>query len=68
MKIVSTAGDLVEMNAAGLRLIEAEDFDAIRGMRIAQLVVAPVHQATWVVVEGLEATPRGEGGFGSTGR
>ena len=38
VKIVSTAGDLVEMNAAGLRLIEAEDFDAIRGMRIAQIV------------------------------
>jgi dUTP pyrophosphatase len=45
-----------------------EPFVVRRGERIAQLVVAPVHQAAWVVVEGLEATPRGEGGFGSTGR
>jgi len=38
-----------------------------RGMRIAQLVVAPVTVATLVEVEALEATARGAGGFGSTG-
>lgn len=38
-----------------------------RGMRIAQLVVAPVVQATWHEVEHLDATQRGSGGFGSTG-
>ena len=38
------------------------------GDRIAQLVIAPVVQAELVEVEELSATPRGEGGFGSTGR
>jgi dUTP pyrophosphatase len=38
-----------------------------RGDRIAQLVVAPVVQAVWSEVESLDATSRGEGGFGSTG-
>ncbi len=38
-----------------------------RGMRIAQLVVAPVARVAWREVEGLPETPRGEGGFGSTG-
>jgi dUTP pyrophosphatase len=38
-----------------------------RGDRIAQLVVAPVARVELVEVEGLEATGRGAGGFGSTG-
>ena len=38
-----------------------------RGDRIAQLVLAPVTQATWLEVEDLDETARGEGGFGSTG-
>jgi dUTP pyrophosphatase len=38
-----------------------------RGMRIAQLVVAPVTAATLVEVDDLDATARGGGGFGSTG-
>jgi len=38
-----------------------------RGMRIAQLVIAPVTQATWQSVASLDATVRGGGGFGSTG-
>jgi len=36
--------------------------------RIAQLVIAPVVQAELVEVEELDATARGAGGFGSTGR
>lgn len=39
-----------------------------RGMRIAQLVVAPVVQAELVEVDELDTTSRGSGGFGSTGR
>ena len=39
-----------------------------RGERIAQLVIAPVVQAELVEVEELDATARGAGGFGSTGR
>ncbi|MGD9739235.1 MAG: dUTP diphosphatase [Bauldia sp.] len=38
-----------------------------RGMRVAQLVIAPVVQAVLVEAEALSATPRGSGGFGSTG-
>jgi dUTP pyrophosphatase len=36
--------------------------------RIAQLVIAPVVQAELVEVDELDATERGAGGFGSTGR
>lgn len=38
------------------------------GDRIAQIIVAPVVQARFAVVEHLTETPRGAGGFGSTGR
>jgi dUTP pyrophosphatase len=38
-----------------------------RGVRIAQLVVAPVAHVEIVAVEALGVTDRGEGGFGSTG-
>ena len=38
-----------------------------RGERVAQLVIAPVTQATWQEVSTLEDTARGAGGFGSTG-
>ncbi|QPQ55934.1 dUTP diphosphatase [Allosphingosinicella flava] len=46
----------------------AEPFDIIRGERIAQLVPAPVQRAHFAEVEELDDTPRGSGGFGSTGR
>ncbi len=42
-------------------------FEIRRGDRIAQLVLAPVTQASWLPVEELDETVRGEGGFGSTG-
>ena len=45
-----------------------EPFVIKRGERIAQIVIAPVTQATWDVVEKLPESKRGEGGFGSTGR
>ena len=44
-----------------------EDFVIRRGDRVAQLVIAPVVQAAWREVGGLDATDRGAGGFGSTG-
>ena len=44
-----------------------EDFTIAPGDRIAQMVVAPVEQAQFQVVEALSATERGQGGFGSTG-
>jgi len=42
-------------------------FTIERGMRIAQMIVAPVSRAQWIEVDELAATPRGEGGFGHTG-
>jgi len=45
----------------------AEPFVVTRGMRIAQLVVAPVEAAEFAEVDDLAETARGEGGFGSTG-
>lgn len=45
-----------------------EPFVVEHGMRIAQMIVAPVVRAEVVLVEELDATVRGSGGFGSTGR
>ncbi|MCR6629762.1 MAG: dUTP diphosphatase [Magnetospirillum sp.] len=42
-------------------------FTITRGMRIAQMVVAPVAQAALVETAELPPTRRGAGGFGSTG-
>ena len=44
-----------------------ETFTVERGMRIAQMVVAPVTGFTWHEQEELGKTNRGAGGFGSTG-
>ena len=45
----------------------AEPFTVTRGMRIAQLVVAPVTRVTMAEADRLGQTARAEGGFGSTG-
>jgi dUTP pyrophosphatase len=42
-------------------------FEILPGMRIAQMVVAPVLKANFIVEESLVSTSRGEGGFGHTG-
>ena len=44
-----------------------EPFIVERGMRIAQMVVEKFEHVTWDVVDNLDETDRGEGGFGSTG-
>jgi dUTP pyrophosphatase len=46
----------------------SELFVIRHGERIAQAVIAPVVQARYVTVQDLSETPRGAGGFGSTGR
>ena len=53
----------------GVILINHGDapFAVSRGMRIAQLVVAPVARVAWRETEILSETARGAGGFGSTG-
>ena len=45
----------------------AEPVEIVRGMRIAQMIVAPVVQARLIEVASLDDTGRGSGGFGSTG-
>ncbi len=44
-----------------------EPFAVERGMRIAQMVVAPVNALVWQETNDLGGTDRGSGGFGSTG-
>ena len=44
-----------------------EDYVIEHGLRIAQLVVAPVTQAKFMTTDSLSETQRGSGGFGSTG-
>ena len=53
----------------GVILVNMGDapFDVTHGMRIAQMVVAPVVQARFLLVDALDDTARGAGGFGSTG-
>lgn len=47
--------------------IGAEPFTVEPGMRIAQMVVAPVSRVAWEAVDALPESGRGAGGFGSTG-
>jgi dUTP pyrophosphatase len=51
---------LINLGEEGLRIE--------RGERVAQLVICPVVQADFDIVEQLDGTSRGDGGFGSTGR
>jgi dUTP pyrophosphatase len=44
------------------------DYEVVRGDRIAQLVVQRVEQALFEPTDELEASARGNGGFGHTGR
>ncbi len=62
------AGYRGEIKVILLNTDPAEPFTIARGDRIAQLVVQPVVQARFLEAAELPATPRGDGGFGSTGR
>lgn len=44
-----------------------EEFTVTRGMRVAQLIIAPVVKAQWQETESLDDTARSSNGFGSTG-
>ncbi len=50
-----------------LQNISPDTFKVKKGMRVAQAVLSPVHRATFVEVEELDKTERGEKGLGSTG-
>ncbi len=45
-----------------------EPFTIEDGMRVAQMVIARYSQFSWNAVSDLDATDRGQGGFGSTGK
>jgi len=62
------AGYRGEVRVVLINTDRAEPFTVRRGDRIAQLVVQPVARARFLDVGELPASPRGDGGFGSTGR
>jgi dUTP pyrophosphatase len=62
------AGYRGEVRVVLLNTDRHEPFTVRRGDRIAQLVVQPVTRVRFVDVAELPPSPRGEGGFGSTGR
>jgi dUTP pyrophosphatase len=62
------AGYRGEVRVVLLNTDPDEPFTVRRGDRIAQLVVQPVTTVAFVDVAELPASPRGQGGFGSTGR
>ena len=54
--------------AVGLLNTSAQDYRIQPGERVAQLAVVPVVQAELELVDELDETERGAGGFGSTGK
>ena len=48
--------------------LSTSDFTVSNGERIAQMIVAKHETASWLVVEELATTDRGEGGYGHTGK
>ncbi|TFD21218.1 dUTP diphosphatase [Cryobacterium sp. TMS1-13-1] len=61
------AGYRGEIKVALLNTDQNESFTINIGDRIAQLIVMPVARATFIAVDRLPGSHRGEGGFGSTG-
>ncbi len=64
---------LIDSDYQGQLMVSAwnrgsETFELTPLERLAQLVIVPVVQAEFNVVEAFESSQRGEGGFGSTGR
>lgn len=61
------AGYRGEIRVALVNLDREHAIELRRGDRIAQLVVQRVERASFTVVDGLDETARGSGGYGSTG-
>jgi dUTP pyrophosphatase len=61
------AGYRDELRVILVNLDPVEAFTVKRGDRIAQLVIQRVEAPDWTVVDGLDDSDRGVGGFGSTG-
>ena len=56
-----------ELKVALINLDPHAAFEVNPGDRIAQLVIQKIENVAWSVVDSLDATERGEGGFGSSG-
>lgn len=72
ISIVNTPGTIDsgyrgEVKVCLINTDPAQEFAVSRGDRIAQLVIQKVETATFEVVDSLTETPRGVGGYGSTG-
>lgn len=72
ISIVNTPGTIDagyrgEIKVILLNTDREEEFKITRGDRIAQVIVMPVSRATFIPVDTLPESNRGEGGFGSTG-
>ncbi len=61
------AGYRGEIKVSLLNTDATEAYDVAAGDRIAQLIVMPVPRTTFIPVDALPDSTRGEGGFGSTG-
>jgi len=61
------AGYRGEIKVSLLNTDATEAYDIAPGDRIAQIVIMPVPRVTFLPVEELPESSRGEGGFGSTG-
>ena len=56
-----------ELKVALINLDPSNVFEVNPGDRIAQLVIQKVENVEWCVVDSLDETDRGQGGFGSSG-
>jgi len=72
ISIVNSPGTLDSDYRGELKIVlvnlSNEPYTIEDGDRIAQVVVAPFEQVQWEPVDELDATDRGHGGMGSTGR
>ena len=70
--VLNTPGTIDADYRGELRVIlvnlSDQPFEVVPGERIAQMVIARHEQVEWEQVDELDATERGAGGFGSTGR
>lgn len=61
------AGYRGEIKVTLLNTDASTPFEIAAGDRIAQMIIMPVTRATFIPVDALPGSARGEGGFGSTG-
>ena len=70
--VLNTPGTIDADYRGELRVIlvnlSDQPFEVVPGERIAQMVIARHEQVEWEQVDELDATERGAGGFGSTGK